>query len=257
VDAGPFLVNGIPPMTPAVSSSSSASPAAAQPPPDAAPLIQARELRQSFRIGDRSLDVLRGVSLDVRAGEAVFLVGASGAGKTTLLYTLAGLERPASGSVVFEGKSIYDLDRRAQSRLRNARMGFIFQGYFLLPELTAFENVLLPAMIGGNAKARAALAAESLRAVGLADRMHHLPLELSGGEQQRVAIARALINEPSIVFADEPTGNLDSRSGHAVMDLLLALAREKRKTLLVVTHDMTLADCGDRKLEMRDGLLEA
>jgi predicted ABC-type transport system involved in lysophospholipase L1 biosynthesis ATPase subunit len=229
----------------------------ALPPPVPAPLIQARGLRQSFRMGPRTLEVLRGVDLDVAPSEATFLVGASGAGKTTLLYTLAGLERPAGGTVVFEGHSIYDLNRRAQARLRNGRMGFIFQGYFLLPELTALENVLLPAMIGGSAKERAELAVESLRAVGLAERMGHLPLEMSGGEQQRVAIARALINEPSIIFADEPTGNLDSKTGSAVMDLLLALVREKRKTLLVVTHDLSLADRGDRKLEMRDGLLEA
>ena len=158
--------------------------------------------------------MLRGITLEIQPGEAVFLVGASGAGKTTLLYTLAGLERPAGGRVVFENQSVYDLDRRAQSRLRNTRMGFIFQGYFLLPELTALENVLLPAMIGGSTTARGAeRAAESLHEVGLGERMHHLPLELSGGEQQRVAIARALINDPGVVFADEPTGNLDSKSG--------------------------------------------
>ena len=134
-------------------------------------------------------------------------------------------------------------------------MGFIFQGYFLLPELTALENVLLPAMIGGTHRDRAERAATSLREVGLGERMHHLPLELSGGEQQRVAIARALINDPGVVFADEPTGNLDSKSGSAIMDLLLALVREKRKTLLVVTHDLNLAARGDRTLEMRDGLV--
>ncbi len=200
--------------------------------------------------------MLRGITLEIRPGEAVFLVGASGAGKTTLLYTLAGLERPAGGRVLFENQSVYDLSRRAQSRLRNTRMGFIFQGYFLLPELTALENVLLPAIIGGqHDRERAARAAESLQEVGLGERMHHLPLELSGGEQQRVAIARALINDPGVVFADEPTGNLDSRSGQAIMDLLLALVREKRKTLLVVTHDLSLAARGDRTLEMRDGLL--
>ncbi len=214
------------------------------------------DVRQSFAIGARKLDVLRGIHLEITPGEAAFLVGASGAGKTTLLYILAGLERPASGRVIFEDQSIYELGRRAQARLRNARMGFIFQGYFLLPELTALENVLLPAMIGGtNGRERRERAAESLREVGLGDRLHHLPLELSGGEQQRVAIARALINDPSVVFADEPTGNLDSRAGSAVMDLLLNLVREKRKTLLVVTHDLGLAARGDRTLEMRDGLL--
>ena len=200
--------------------------------------------------------MLRGITLEIQPGEAVFLVGASGAGKTTLLYTLAGLERPAGGRVLFETQSVYDLSRRAQSRLRNTRMGFIFQGYFLLPELTALENVLLPSMISGqHDRDRARRAAESLREVGLGERMHHLPLELSGGEQQRVAIARALINDPGVIFADEPTGNLDSRSGQVIMDLLLALVREKRKTLLVVTHDLSLAARGDRTLEMRDGLL--
>lgn len=224
---------------------------AASPPP---PILRAEDLWQSFKIGARSLDVLRGVSLQVNAGESVFLVGASGAGKTTLLYTLAGLERPAAGRVIFEDQPIYQLSRRAQARLRNARMGFVFQGYFLLPELTALENVQLPALIGRRDGAQRA--AELLAEVGLADRMDHLPLELSGGEQQRVAIARALVNDPSIVFADEPTGNLDSRAGGAIMELLLALVRDKRKTLLVVTHDMSLADRGDRKLEMRDGLLQ-
>ena len=214
------------------------------------------DVRQSFAIGARKLDVLRGIHLEIAPGEAAFLVGASGAGKTTLLYILAGLERPASGRVIFEGQSVYELGRLAQARLRNARMGFIFQGYFLLPELTALENVLLPAMIGGtNQRERRERAVESLREVGLGDRLHHLPYELSGGEQQRVAIARALINDPSVIFADEPTGNLDSRAGGAVMDLLLALVREKHKTLLVVTHDLGLAARGDRTLEMRDGLL--
>ena len=203
------------------------------------------------------LDVLRGIDLAIAPGEAAFLVGASGAGKTTLLYILAGLERPGSGRVIFEGQSVYELGRRAQARLRNTRMGFIFQGYFLLPELTALENVLLPAMIGGTHRhERRERAVESLCEVGLGDRLHHLPVELSGGEQQRVAIARALINDPSVIFADEPTGNLDSRAGSAVMDLLLALVREKRKTLLVVTHDLNLARRGDRTLEMRDGLLD-
>lgn len=203
--------------------------------------------------------MLRGITLSVTPGEAVFLVGASGAGKTTLLYTLGGLERPAGGKVFFEDQSVYDLGRRAQARLRNTRMGFIFQGYFLLPELTALENVVLPAMMGGHWGNRRAevtrRALDSLREVGLGERTHHLPLELSGGEQQRVAIARALINDPAVIFADEPTGNLDSRAGAAIIDLLLALVREKKKTLLVVTHDLSLAARGDRTLEMRDGLL--
>ena len=215
--------------------------------------LVARDLRRSFRIGSRKIEVLRGVSLDVQQGEAVFLVGASGAGKTTLLYTLAGLERPESGTVEFEGRRLYEGSAASQARLRNLKMGFVFQGYFLLPELTALENVTLPSLIGGKAHRESAEA--SLRDVGLAERMHHLPAELSGGEQQRVAIARALTNDPDIIFADEPTGNLDSKTGDTIIDLLLALARDRKKTLLVVTHDNRLAPRGDRELRMTDGLL--
>lgn len=216
--------------------------------------LVAQDLRQSFVMGSRRVDVLRGVSLAVPRGEAVFLVGASGAGKTTLLYTLAGLERPEEGRVVFDGRTLYTGSSREQARVRNSRMGFVFQGYFLLPELTASENVMLPGMIGR--RVNQAKAEESLRAVGLAERFQHLPAELSGGEQQRVAIARALVNDPEIIFADEPTGNLDSRTGDAIMDLLLGLARERGKTLLVVTHDDRLAERGDRRLRMVDGQLE-
>src|SRR6266704_4606529 len=166
------------------------------------PQLIARDLFQSFRMGTRRIEVLRGVSMEIARNEAVFLSGASGSGKTTLLYTLAGLERPESGTVEFEGRRLYNGSSAAQARLRNRKMGFIFQGYFLLPELTALENVLLPGMIGRRATKTEA--GESLIAVGLADRMNHLPAELSGGEQQRVAIARALINDPDIIFADEP-----------------------------------------------------
>src|SRR6266436_3526677 len=195
----------------------------------ATPQLVACDLFQSFRMGARRIEVLRGISMEVGRNEAVFLSGASGAGKTTLLYTLAGLERPQSGTVVF-------------------------QGYFLLPELTALENVSLPGMIGG--KSTGERAEESLVSVGLAGRMHHLPAELSGGEQQRVAIARALTNNPEIIFADEPTGNLDSKTGDSIMDLLLDLTRSRKKTLLVVTHDARLAARGDRQLHIKDGVLQ-
>jgi putative ABC transport system ATP-binding protein/lipoprotein-releasing system ATP-binding protein len=217
------------------------------------PQLVAHELRRSFQIGRRRLEVLRGVSLEVQHGEAIFLCGASGAGKTTLLYTLAGLERPESGEVEFEGQKLYRNSESALARLRNEKMGFVFQGYFLLPELTALENVMLPGMIGRHPGKEAC--AQSLSAVGLGDRLHHLPPELSGGEQQRVAIARALTNDPDIIFADEPTGNLDSRTGDAIMDLLLGLAQERNKTLVVVTHDNNLAQRGDRTLRIVDGLL--
>ena len=216
--------------------------------------LTACDLRRSFKIGSRKIDVLRGISLEVRRGESIFLVGASGAGKTTLLYTLAGLERPDAGTVHFEGRELYTASSREAARLRNERMGFVFQGYFLLPELTALENVMLPTMIGGKATREAAETA--LERVGLADRKLHLPAEMSGGEQQRVAIARALINDPSVIFADEPTGNLDSKTGEGIVDLLLALVRENQKTLLVVTHDARLAERGDRKVEIVDGLLK-
>ncbi|HWB61657.1 MAG TPA: ABC transporter ATP-binding protein [Chthoniobacteraceae bacterium] len=221
--------------------------------PDPAPQLTARGLKRSFKLGANTIEVLRGIDLDIHAGESVFLVGASGAGKSTLLYTLAGLERPESGTVEFEGRQLYKGSESALAKLRNERVGFVFQGYFLLPELTALENVSLPSMIGGKSKPDAAAAA--LEHVGLGHRKDHLPAELSGGEQQRVAIARALINDPSIIFADEPTGNLDSKTGDGIMDLLLALVREKKKTLVVVTHDARLAARGDRRLEIQDGLL--
>ena len=214
----------------------------------------ARDLFQSFRMGPRRIEVLRGISLEVEQGEIIFICGASGAGKTTLLYTLAGLERPESGTVEFEGRNLYTGRSSPQARFRNKKMGFVFQGYFLLPELTALENVSLPGMIGGASSQKAA--EESLAAVGLGDRMQHLPAELSGGEQQRVAIARSLVNDPQIIFADEPTGNLDSATGGTIVDLLLTLARERKKSLLIVTHDTGLATRGDRELHIKDGRLE-
>jgi predicted ABC-type transport system involved in lysophospholipase L1 biosynthesis ATPase subunit len=218
------------------------------------PQLVARDLFQSFQMGARRIEVLRGISMEIARNEAVFLSGASGAGKTTLLYTLAGLERPESGTVEFEGRRLYSGSSAMQARMRNEKMGFVFQGYFLLPELTALENVLLPAMIAH--RATRSDAEESLAAVGLGDRVEHLPAELSGGEQQRVAIARALTNNPDIIFADEPTGNLDSKTGDAIIDLLLNLARERNKTLLVVTHDVRLAARGDRQLHIKDGVLQ-
>jgi ABC-type lipoprotein export system ATPase subunit len=216
-------------------------------------IISATDLHRSFQIGKRRIEVLRGINLDVIRGEVAFLIGASGAGKTTLLYTLGGLEKPEAGIVRFDGQSIYDMGDDSRGRHRNRSMGFIFQGYFLLPELTALENVILPAGITERKSGKRA--AELLASVGLGDRLHHLPAELSGGEQQRVAIARSLINDPDVIFADEPTGNLDSANGAAIMDLLVNLAKDAGKTLLVVTHDPTHSDRGDRKIEIRDGVI--
>lgn len=216
--------------------------------------IEARDVVRTFQIGKTRIEVLKEVSLQVSRGEKLFLCGPSGAGKTTLLYALAGLEKPNAGEVLTEGRSLYRLSRREQARIRGTEMGYVFQNFFLLPELTALENVMIPAMIRGKkAKGRAL---ELLDRVGLSSRIGHLPTELSGGEQQRVAIARSLVNDPSIIFADEPTGNLDSKSGGEVMDLLMTLASEKERTLLVVTHDMELAESGDRKVMIVDGKIE-
>src|SRR5437773_6733052 len=195
-------------------------------------------------MGSRRIEVLRGISIEVAPGEIIFICGASGAGKTTLLYTLAGLERPESGTVEFEGRNLYNGPAAAGARFRNKKMGFVFQGYFLLPELTALENVSLPGMIGRTSTKKAA--EESLAAVGLADRMQHLPAELSGGEQQRVAIARAMTNDPDIIFADEPVGSLDSATGGAIVVPLLNPARERKTRLMIGTNATGLATLGDR-----------
>lgn len=216
-------------------------------------VISCRGLTQSYRIGKQTVPVLRGLDVELAPGEAVFLTGASGAGKTTLMYCLAGLEKPTAGEVLVGEKSFYRLSANAQARLRNQSMGYIFQNYYLLPELTAVENVLAPARIGGRKLRPRAL--ELLERLGLAHRMNHLPGELSGGEQQRVAIARALINSPRIVFADEPTGNLDSHTGEEVIRLLLDLVKERGHSLLLVTHDQRLAQRGDRRLHLVDGQL--
>ncbi len=223
-------------------------------PADDVPAIEARDVVRTFQIGKNRIKVLKQVSLQVERGEKLFLCGPSGAGKTTLLYTLAGLESPSEGEVFTNGRSLYKLSRREQARIRGMSMGYVFQNFFLLPELTALENVMIPAMIRG--KKATDRAHEMLERVGLSSRTMHLPTELSGGEQQRVAIARSLINDPSIIFADEPTGNLDTKSGGEVVDLLMTLAGEKERTLLVVTHDMDLAESGDRKVMIVDGKIE-
>ena len=215
------------------------------------PLILAQDVHRSYRLGKNVVEVLRGVDLEIMQGERVFLCGASGAGKTTLLYTLAGLERPQQGLIRIGGENLYELSQRDQSLLRNSKMGYVFQNYYLLPELTALENVMVPGLIRSHsARCRAT---ELLVEVGLEKRMHHLPSELSGGEQQRVAIARALVNDPAMVFADEPTGNLDSRNEGEVMELLLDFAAKLKTTLVVVTHDRVLAGLGDRIMEIVDG----
>jgi len=215
------------------------------------PMIETIDLHRGYRVGEKSIEVLHGIDLRIHPGERVFLCGPSGAGKTTLLYTLAGLERPERGIVRIHGADLYAMGRREQAEYRNREIGYVFQNYHLLPELTALENVAVPGAISGRDSSEAALAA--LERVGLAERAEHLPAELSGGEQQRVAIARAIVNEPKVVFADEPTGNLDSRNGAQIMKILMDLATEHGVTLVVVTHDMQIARQGDRTLVIRDG----
>lgn len=218
-------------------------------------MIIADNLHRSYAIGHKTVEVLHGLSLNIKRGEKVFLCGPSGAGKTTLMYTLAGLEPPQQGKVMVDGEDIYALSLRKRALFRNRTMGFIFQNYMLMPELTALENASLATAVAGREATERVKSL--LERVGLADRMDHLPNELSGGEQQRVAIARALAHNPSLIFADEPTGNLDSRNGNQILDLLFELADEGGKTLVIVTHDAQIAARGDRTLIIRDGVVAA
>ncbi len=218
-------------------------------------MIETIDLHRSYSIGPKPIEVLHGIDLSVRQGERVFLCGPSGAGKTTLLYTLAGLERPEKGAVRIHGKDIYSMSHKEQARFRNQEIGYVFQNFHLLPELTALENVAVPGAISG--KDTSDIAMKALQRVGLADRADHLPAELSGGEQQRVAIARAIVNEPKVLFADEPTGNLDSHNSSEIMEILMSLATEHKVTLVVVTHDQALAKHGDRTLIIKDGAIHS
>ncbi len=226
------------------------------------PLIRAENLHKSYQLGRFRLDVLRGVSLTVRPGEFLAITGSSGSGKSTLLHLLGALDRPNDGRVFLDGTDVSALSQARRDRLRNRGVGFVFQFYHLLPELNVLENVLIPQMIGhglaGWLRQRSTLrceAAELLQRVGLGERARHKPAELSGGERQRVAIARALINHPRVVLADEPTGNLDRRTGHQILDLFTQLNRAGQ-TIVMVTHDPHVAARAHRTLEMVDGRLE-
>jgi ABC-type lipoprotein export system ATPase subunit len=226
------------------------------PAPDPGTVLAARAVHKTYRIGQRSLEVLRGIDLSVERGEFLALRGASGTGKSTLLHLLGGLDLPDSGEILFDGSNLRALPSAALARLRNRRIGFIFQAYHLLPELSALENVALPARMARISSADAdARGRYLLERVGLAQRMEHRPYELSGGEQQRVAIARALINQPDLVLADEPTGNLDSHTGDEIIQLLCALRQERHTTLIMATHDSKIAAHAPRVIELVDGAL--
>ncbi len=236
------------------------------------PMIEVRDLRKSLPTGTRTVDILRGITFSVPRGQFAAIMGSSGSGKSTLLGLLAGLDTPTSGDVHLNGTAISYLPEDKLAQVRGRTVGFVFQSYQLIPTLTALENVLLPyelnedpksiarnggrsSGVGGGRSTGVDRARELLTSVGLADRTDHYPVQLSGGEQQRVALARAFILRPPIVLADEPTGNLDTANGRAVLDLLLDLNRKEGTTLVLVTHDTTLADLAHRRITLRDGVI--
>jgi len=227
-------------------------------------LLRTTGLRKSFRMGDSVIEVLRHVDVSVRAGEFVAIEGRSGSGKSTLLHLLGALDVPDAGTIEYDGQNMLALSPSARSSLRNVHFGFVFQFYHLLPELNVLENTLLPAMVKHSWPAyvrhRSDLrrrAMEILGELGLSHRLKHRPNELSGGERQRVAIARALMNSPRVLFADEPTGNLDAATGRQIMDLLQKLHRQRGQTIVMVTHDAGIAAEADRTLLLRDGVLRS
>jgi predicted ABC-type transport system involved in lysophospholipase L1 biosynthesis ATPase subunit len=219
-------------------------------------VLKADALERVYTIGKTTLNVLKGISMEVTAGETVSIMGESGSGKSTLLHVLGGLDTPKAGEVHFKGQSVYSMSPTRRARFRAENVGFVFQSFHLLPELDIVENVVLPSMAKSTGKASARDRARQLLAeVGLAERIGHRPQELSGGEQQRVAIARALMNEPDIIFADEPTGNLDSKTGDKVLHYLFQLVESRRHTLVLVTHNHEVASRCSRKLFLKDGIL--
>ncbi len=218
------------------------------------PFIHIQKVNKTFSTGGREVQVLKGISLEIQQGEFVAIIGASGAGKSTLLYIMGLLDRPTTGTVLVGGQDIFALTEQEQANFRNRRIGFVFQFHHLLPEFTALENVCMPALIQQQTQAQVEQQAiQLLQDVGLADRLSHKPGELSGGEQQRVAVARALMQQPELVLADEPTGNLDTHTGEALFSLLRDLNRSRGTTFVIITHNERLSVQADRIIRMEDG----
>ncbi|MBM3151108.1 MAG: ABC transporter ATP-binding protein [Chloroflexi bacterium] len=220
-------------------------------------VIQADGLRKIYQMGEVEVRALDGVSLKIERGDVVAIMGPSGSGKSTLMNILGCLDRPSDGEYALDGEAVSQLNDDQLAGIRNRKVGFVFQSFNLLSRTTALANVELPLRYAGMTEGRRDKARQAMDAVGLTDRMYHRPTELSGGQQQRVAIARALVNQPAIIMADEPTGNLDSKVGQEIMNLLLNLNRERGTTLIIVTHDPAIAKQTRRTIRLRDGLVES
>ncbi|HKI52510.1 MAG TPA: ABC transporter ATP-binding protein [Anaerolineales bacterium] len=220
-------------------------------------VIEVHDIRKTYKMGEVEVHALRGVSFTIDRGEVVSIMGPSGSGKSTLMNTLGCLDRPTSGEYLLDGEAVASLNDDQLADIRNRKVGFVFQSFNLLTRQTAITNVELPLRYSGNLEGRRERAKEALKAVGLGDRMTHRPYELSGGQQQRVAVARAIVNNPAIIMADEPTGNLDSKVGQEIMNLLLNLNKDLGTTLIIITHDPRISEQTQRIIRLKDGLLES
>lgn len=221
-------------------------------------IIEIKNVKKLYKMGSEKIPALDGVNLNIEKGKVYCLLGTSGSGKSTLLNMLAGLEKPTSGEIIFKGKHIEKMSEKQLADFRQKYIGFVFQSYNLLPSLTAIENVVMPLIFRReNRKTRLQKAKKILKEVGLEGRMSHKPAEMSGGQQQRVSIARAFVNDPEIIFADEPTGNLDTKTTYEMMDLITKKAKENNQTLIIVTHDLEISEYADKIIHIRDGKIES